>query len=65
MLSAELDSTVQSLMAELKRFQDRAMQKDPVKAKKRFACGLKEVLRGVMSKKVKAVIMAPNLEVSA
>ena len=51
-------------MAKLKYFQDRLKATDPVKAKmrRRFVLGLREVRRGVMARKVKAVIMTPNIE---
>ena len=59
-----LNVAVTALLQKLKFFQDRLKAQDPVKAKmrKRFVLGLREVRRGVLSRKVKCVIMTPNIE---
>ena len=63
-ITPELNKSVSALLAKLKGFQDRLKANDPAKAKtrKRFVLGLREVRRGVMARKVKAVIMTPNIE---
>ena len=64
LITPELNAAVSALLGKLKYFQDRLKTQDPVKAKmrKRFVLGLREVRRGVMARKVKAVIMTPNIE---
>ena len=51
-------------MGKLEYFQERLKATDPVKAqmRRRFVLGLCEVRRDVLARKVKAVIMAPNIE---
>ena len=63
-ITPELNKSVSALLAKLKGFQDRLKATDPLKAKmrRRFVLGLREVRRGVMARKVKAVIMTPNIE---
>ena len=63
-ITPELNKSVSALLAKLKYFQERLKATDPVKAKmrRRFVLGLREVRRGVMARKVKAVIMTPNIE---
>ena len=46
------------------RFQDRQYNKDPVKAKarRRYIVGLREVKKFLVVKKVRLVVIAPDLE---
>jgi len=64
MLNPEMDDTVTKLIQDLTRFQDRLFQKDPIKAKmrRRLVVGLREVTKHLKLKKLKCVILAPNLE---
>ncbi|KAK3278798.1 hypothetical protein CYMTET_13286 [Cymbomonas tetramitiformis] len=63
-ISKELNDTVTALLQELHRFQERAIAKDPTKAKmkKRFVFGLREVAKAVATNKARCVIVAPNVE---
>ena len=63
-ISKELNASVVECVGELKRFQDRAYFKDPVKAKmrRRLVFGLREVAKAVQLKRAKAVVVAPNIE---
>jgi len=63
-LSAELDTSISLLMADLVRFQDKQHAKDPVKAKarRRYVVGLREVAKFIKVKKVCCVILAPDIE---
>jgi len=63
-ISVELNASVVACLGELKRFQDRAYFKDPVKAKmrRRLVFGLREVTKAVQLKRAKAVVVAPNIE---
>jgi ribosomal protein L7Ae-like RNA K-turn-binding protein len=63
-ITEELNTTVAALLKKLKFFQDRLKMTDPIKAKmrKRFVLGLREVRKGVRSRKIKCVILTPNIE---
>ena len=51
------------LLSELMRLQKRAVEEDKnTKAKRRLVLGLREVARGIRTKKVKMVVMANNLD---
>lgn len=60
----ELDEAVTNLLKEIYRFQDRHHKKDPIKAhaKRRFILGIREVKKFLMLKKLKTIIIAPDLE---
>jgi ribosomal protein L7Ae-like RNA K-turn-binding protein len=64
LITPELNAAVTALLQKLKFFQDRLKAQDAVKAKmrRRFVLGLREVRRGVLARKVKCVIMTPNIE---
>ena len=64
MLTDDIEIVCVDLLHDLVRFQDRAHQKDPIKAKmkKRLVFGLRETTRQVERGRVKAVVIAPNLE---
>jgi len=64
LISPELDTACGALLGELARLQERAHLKDPVKAamRKRYVCGLREVLRSLKTSKAKALIVAHNIE---
>lgn len=63
-ISPELNAAVLECVGELKRFQDRAYAKDPIKAKmrRRLVFGLREVAKAVQLKHAKAIVVAPNIE---
>ncbi|CAI7874828.1 unnamed protein product, partial [Closterium sp. NIES-54] len=63
-VTSELNSLVAELLAELLRFQVRALQKDPIKGamRRRVLSGLKEVGQAVRSGRAKCVVLAPNVE---
>ncbi|XP_052785632.1 uncharacterized protein LOC128221193 isoform X2 [Mya arenaria] len=63
-LDKEIDNSVIALLQDLVRFQDKQYHKDPVKAKakRRFVLGLREVTKHLKLKKIKCVIISPNLE---
>lgn len=72
-MTEELNKQVQFLISELTRFYERQKKTNPMKvsiflhflifkAKKRYISGLNEVLRGVERKKVKCLIVAPNID---
>ncbi|XP_064394353.1 selenocysteine insertion sequence-binding protein 2-like [Halichondria panicea] len=63
-LTEEINECAAMLLSELLRFQDRQFLKDPIKAKmkKRYVCGMREVLKHVKSRRVKCLIVAPNME---
>ncbi|EEC14282.1 hypothetical protein IscW_ISCW021662 [Ixodes scapularis] len=64
MLSVEINQATKALITDLVFFQDRLHQKDPIKAKskRRLVCGLKEVKKYLLLKKLKCVVFAPDIE---
>ena len=60
----EIDHLATSLLAEIVRFQDRMHAKDPQKAsiKRRYCCGLREVEKYLTIKKVKCLLVAPDIQ---
>ena len=64
MVTEGINSSVESLLGDLVRFQDRVYLKDPIKAKakRRYVCGLREVLKYLSLKRLKCVILPPNLD---
>ena len=60
----DINTCVQQLLSELVRFQDRQYLKDPIKAKarRRYVCGIKEVTKHLKLRKLKCVIIPPNLD---
>ena len=60
----EIDNLVELLLRELGRFQDRVYMKEPqkLKTKRRYVCGLREVAKHLMLKKLKVVLIARNLD---
>ncbi|XP_031575173.1 selenocysteine insertion sequence-binding protein 2-like [Actinia tenebrosa] len=63
-MDKELNNTTLQLLQKLVMFQDRQYHKDPVKskAKRRFVVGLREVTKHLKLKKIKLVIISPNVE---
>ncbi|KAK7095902.1 uncharacterized protein [Littorina saxatilis] len=63
-LDKDIDTCCTSLLHELVRFQDRMYHKDPTKAKgkRRVVLGLREVTKHLKLKKIKCVVISPNLE---
>ncbi|CAK8696086.1 selenocysteine insertion sequence-binding protein 2-like isoform X2 [Clavelina lepadiformis] len=64
MLDKQIDETCTIILQKLVQFQDRLYQRDPVKAKmrRRLVMGLREVTKHLKLKKLKCVIISPNLE---
>ena len=64
--SFELDELVTEMIATAYFYQERARESDPRKgnAKRRLVVGLREVARGVRSGKIRAVVVAPNIDPS-
>lgn len=62
--SQELDDAVKALIKGVVYLQDRAHAADPIKAraKQRHVAGLREVKKYLLLKKIKMVILAPDLE---
>ena len=60
----EINDCTTQLLTDLVRFQDRQYQKDPIKAKakRRYVCGLREVTKHLKLRKLKCVIVPPNLD---
>lgn len=65
-LDLSLDQTVSSMLRTLFKFQEKARLSDPLKAKqsRRIVLGLREVFRGVRTKRARAVIVATDIEES-
>ncbi|XP_059140026.1 uncharacterized protein LOC131928117 [Physella acuta] len=63
-LDKDIDQCCTSLLQDLVKFQDRMYHKDPVKAKtkRRVVLGLREVTKHLKLKKIKCVVISPNLE---
>lgn len=66
-LSPALDELVSEMASTAYFFQERAREAEPRKAaaKRRLVIGLREVARGVRSGKIRAVVIAPNVEEAA
>jgi selenocysteine insertion sequence-binding protein 2 len=60
----EINTCAEHFLADLARFQDRMYLKDPIKAKakRRYVCGLREVLKHLKLRKLKCIILPPNLD---
>ena len=60
----EMEQLTCTMLSELLRFQDRVYHNEPQKymMKRRYICGLREVLKHLKLKKLKLVIMACNLD---
>nr|CAB3265946.1 selenocysteine insertion sequence-binding protein 2-like [Phallusia mammillata] len=63
-LDKRIDETCTIILQKLVQFQDRLYQKDPMKAKmrRRLVMGIREVTKHLKLKKLKCVIVSPNLE---
>jgi ribosomal protein L7Ae-like RNA K-turn-binding protein len=66
-LSSELDAAVFAMLSRLMELQERLRLKDAAKSKmrRRLVFGLREVLRGVRTRRCKCVVIAPNIELGA
>ncbi|XP_070547288.1 selenocysteine insertion sequence-binding protein 2-like [Ptychodera flava] len=64
MLDKDIDACCTTLLQTLCRFHDRQYHKDPTKAKskRRLVMGLREVTKHLRLKKIKCVVISPNLE---
>lgn len=64
MRSSDLDEATTNLLREIYRFQDRHYQKEPIRAhaKRRFVLGFREVKKFLLLRKLKAIVVAPDLE---
>ena len=60
----EIDHLATNLLVDIVRFQDRMHAKDPQKAsiKRRYCCGLREVEKYLTIKKVKCLLVAPDIQ---
>lgn len=67
MVTVELNDAVRELVKGLVQLQDRAFSRDPVRARarKRFVTGLRESAKYLKLKRVRLLIVAPDLEASA
>ncbi|PNF14760.1 hypothetical protein B7P43_G08341 [Cryptotermes secundus] len=65
-LTVPLTSSVKLLIKDIVKFQDRQYHRDPVKAfaRRRYVLGFREVMKYLQLKKLKLIIIAPDLEVS-
>lgn len=63
-VSKDINTITGNLLMTLQKFQDRVYHETPhkFKQKRRFVLGLREVLKHLKLKKLKAVVIAPNLE---
>jgi len=63
-LTKDINNHTNTLLTTLQRYQDRVYHEAPMKykQKRRFVLGLREVLKNLKVKKIKAVILAPNME---
>ncbi|XP_077996549.1 selenocysteine insertion sequence-binding protein 2-like isoform X2 [Glandiceps talaboti] len=63
-LDKDIDACCTTLLQTLCRFQDRQYHKDPSKAKskRRLVMGLREVTKHLRLKKIKCIVISPNLE---
>ena len=66
-IDVELDAKVKMILSRLIEFQRRAHQKNPVKAKfsRRLVMGLREVKRDVTAKRLRCVVVAPDIAAAA
>ena len=64
LVKEEINTCVENFLADLARFQDRMYLKDPIKAKakRRYVCGLREVLKHLKLRKLRCIILPPNLD---
>jgi len=64
LITPEVNEASAKLLSELQRLQERAHLKDPVKAamRKRYVCGLREVIRSLKTNKARALLVAHNIE---
>ena len=63
-IDKQVDELANHILAELNRFYNRQVQKNPTKAKskRRFVLGIREVFKHLKLGKIKCVIVSPNLE---
>lgn len=63
-LTKEINNLTYNLLVTLQKFQDRVYHENPIKykQKRRYILGLREVLKHLKLKRLKAVIIAPNIE---
>ncbi|KAJ3338991.1 Selenocysteine insertion sequence-binding protein 2-like [Gonapodya sp. JEL0774] len=64
LITEEVESSINAFLAKVSQFQLRQVQQNPTKAKqkRRFVAGLREVARHLIRGKIKAVIVAKNVE---
>jgi selenocysteine insertion sequence-binding protein 2 len=65
-VTVALDSAVKLLLKDIVKFQDRVYHRDPVKAfaRRRYVVGFREVMKYLRLKKLKLIVIAPDLEVA-
>nr|CAD7405857.1 unnamed protein product [Timema poppensis] len=64
MLTPEINGAAETLISELVRLQNRLYQRDPIKAqiKRRYVAGLRELKKHISLKKLKLLIIAPDID---
>nr|CAD7400354.1 unnamed protein product [Timema cristinae] len=64
MLTPEINGAAETLISELVRLQNRLYQRDPIKAqiKRRYVAGLRELKKYISLKKLKLLIIAPDID---
>ncbi|XP_021940353.1 selenocysteine insertion sequence-binding protein 2 isoform X2 [Zootermopsis nevadensis] len=65
-LTVPLNSAVKLLLKDIVKFQDRQYHRDPVKAfaKRRYVLGFREAKKHLQLKRLKLIVVAPDLEVA-
>jgi selenocysteine insertion sequence-binding protein 2 len=65
-LTVPLNGAVRLLLKDIVKFQDRQYHRDPVKAfaKRRYVLGFREVKKHLQLRRLKLIIVAPDLEVA-
>jgi len=63
-ITEDLNLVITELLQTISKFQERAKAKDPEKIRvwRRYVCGLREVSRAIRSKRIKMIIISPNIE---
>lgn len=63
-MTDKINNLVEGLLVDLVKFQDRVYVNEPLKfkSKRRYVCGLREVKKHLALKRLKCVIIPPNLQ---
>lgn len=62
-VTEDLNLLVKSFLSDVVRFQEQSYKRDPIKgnAKRRYIVGLREVRKFIIVKKIKLIIIAPDI----